>query len=185
MAAAPSRSSRAKAHHLALCQMPGHFRQLDESLDSSIRSTDASVPPECLAHSPSLSQLLLPRERDKRLEPDLLGLPLALRSLVGVFGPDTGLFGVHEFSGTHRALRSSRDLETRIPPGIHRTPGGFTVPRGPPGPLRPTNPLRIHRILRNPLELSSSTGLRCCRRPGKLSFRVRLKIPSLLDKLCR
>jgi hypothetical protein len=43
-----------------------------------------------------------------------------------------GLFGVHEFSGTHRALRSSRDFETRIPSGIHRTPRGFTVPRGPP-----------------------------------------------------
>jgi hypothetical protein len=44
MAAAPSWSSRAKAHHLALCHLPGHFERLDESLDSSIRSTDASVP---------------------------------------------------------------------------------------------------------------------------------------------
>lgn len=88
------------------------------------------------------------RESERSLEPDSFGLPRALRSLVGVFGPDTGLFGVH------RVLRnspSSTEL-TRLPD---------TDSFG-----NPPNPLRVHT------ELPSSTGLRCCRRPGKLAFRV-------------
>jgi hypothetical protein len=65
MAAAPSWSSRAKAHHLALCHLPGHFERLDDSLDSSIRSTDASVPPSTSCAHRLCRTPLLPRKRAK------------------------------------------------------------------------------------------------------------------------
>jgi hypothetical protein len=100
-----------------------YFERLDESLDSSARSADASVPPECLAHSPSLSHW----------NPTCSGFRPAPSRSRGFYGTqssssdfDTGL------SGVHRVLRNS-------PSSTELTRLQDTDSSG-----NPPSPLRVH-----------------------------------------
>jgi hypothetical protein len=136
------------------------FEQLDDSLDSSIRSTDASVPLECLAHSLSLSHTASLAKARRSLEPGFA------RDSAGSTEPRRCLRARHR---TLRSPPSSPELTELHGAHVH-TRLGF--PRESTEPLAGSRSLADHESLADSPELSGSAGLRCCRRPGKLSFRV-------------
>jgi hypothetical protein len=120
-----------------------------------------------------LCRTCFPRESETSTwNPTCSGFRGLYGASVDVFGPDTGLFGVHEFFGTHAAVRHGFLRESTEPLAGSRSLADH-------GSSRPTNPLRIHRSFRAPRDYVAVVD------QGSLASESRLKIPSLLDKLCR